>query len=329
MLPADRSDTNEPRDPSRFHGFLGAHPPRLRTGHALRGLALVGGILGALAFPLPPNAGLSALVTAAASEAGLLAPLALAALGLALALVRGQSVTLGAARALALATAGGWALGVALPRLAELANTPTAVSPALVALLVAGAAVVARMHRPDHWTPRLVLVAATGASLWLALSPDYGPASLVPVELHAALVAAPRSLAGWSDALPSASQRVLALWYLLGLALLVATTALALARPDPLVDLTRSRVLPAAWSLVFYLPATLLVWLAVGAFEQGALAELTLARAKLALIVTACALWVQFGAGALYHQLWSLSDRSAPSSGGLGGVGPATPVAHH
>jgi hypothetical protein len=171
-----------------------------------------------------------------------------------------------------------------------------------------------------------VLIAVTGVSGWLALSADRGPASLVPVELHGALAAAPGSLAGWLDALPATSQRVLAAWYLLGLALLVATAALALARPDPLVDLTRSRVLPAAWLLVFYLPASTWLWLGVAAREHGSLSDLALARTKLALVVTACALWIQFGAGALYHQLWSLGDDRPQRASGMGGAGPEPPV---
>ncbi len=307
----------------RFLGIAITDP----EGSGLRKLALIGGIvLAATAFVpvtvdfshwLGPRAALSQGPTLA-----VLFPLLAGAAGIAMALVGRIDNWV---RAAVLAGLGLCGFALCLPPLGELAGAPFSRSfPVLlqiVALLAAGAALALRVCRPRSRDARYGVIAGTVLVVIAMVIPIGEAVRALPIEFSlyinhpftdTSLVSAYAK--GFDHDM---MVRVLALWSLLPLLLLPLATALAWPVPGGVWDRTSTVVRPLSWLVALFIPLgfALMVfnvagwnefqnvvirghWVTFDDFTQS----LLVGRARLAVLATFFALWVELGAVVIHDR---------------------------
>ncbi len=305
--------------------FLRATTDSLRSGAAMRKLALIGGIFLALAFLIPVSADFRTWMWPTdAIDRGptfaVLLPLALGILGIASAFVPKLENWHRAA-----ILVGGGLVGIffCLPPLGKFAGTACVATPILtLGMLVAGSALAGRIFFPRSQAVRLALIGGAAVSVVALFIPMADTRDALPIELPLYINNEFREMslfAAYSKGMDhDVMVRFLSMYALLPLLLLPAAAALAWPVPRGVWDKMATALRPIAWVAVLFIPlgyalqafnsagwsefqviAARGVWVDFDDFTQA----LMVGRARLALVSAFLFVWVQLGAVVLFDHV--------------------------
>lgn len=336
VRPAGAGDDDEPN--LIGDRYLGVRWIGLELGGDLRRWALLGAIAMAIGALLPVAIDVQRLKAAWAvfgdgPTFALVAPLALAALGIALATPLGKRLP-PVAQAAVLAVSGAVLIGVVVPRLGSTGMVSTkAWWGVWFGLALAGAGLVLRVLRRRDPHVRWIVVGGAALIAIGLLFPYTNAATALPIEFDLATGGddlADQSILGASLAGFDAGGllRFLSLWHLSLIALLGAAIAFTLQRTDGPWDKAALVLRPVGWVVVFWLPVSLTLFainiLGWHDFDYARIdgryfnwdkltTALFFGRLRLALITVGASAWTVFGLAGIYAT--AIGPRLAATAG--------------